>query len=517
MKQNFNLSELTWSLRGFQPYEWKLYATTGTPAVGNADIPAIAVSVPGSVQGALRDAHIISDWNCGLNSRQCEWVENRHWVYETVLPDEWLQAGSHFRLQCLGLDYCGCILLNEKEVSRFKNTHLPVDIDLTEQLLPAHNILKIVFEHSPRWLGQHGWTSQISEWKPRYNYYWDWTNRLVQIGIWDEVRLVCTEGREISSIDLQVDVTEGAGRIKLAGKTVLDEGEYRVRVRLCDAAKTIKSRDFSPRDFEGGFIWSDLPVELWYPNGAGTQKLYDLSIELIDLADEIHDSIEKQIGFKRLDWRACEDAPAAADPWICVVNDLPIFMQGVNWTPLRPNFADVTDCEYRARLVLYRDLGINIVRVWGGGFLEKDCFYRLCDELGILVWQDFPLSSSGVGDCSPPDDDQSIAELGEIARSFVLRRRHHASLALWCGGNELMQLSESAELTESRPASGEHPLLQAFAAIVNHLDPDRRFLATSPSGPRFCATKEEYGKGVHWDIHGPWDAPLDLEGEWRDY
>src|SRR5205807_5388249 len=122
-------------------------------------------------------------------------------------------------------------------------------------------------------------------------------------------------------------------------------------------------------------------------------------------------------GFRSIEWRPCQDAPPGADPWLCVVNGRPIFLQGVNFPPVLPNFADATREQYRRLLHTYADLGVNTLRVNGVGFLEKECFYDLCDELGLLVWQDVPLSSSGVDNCLP-DDETVVIEVAAILVSY---------------------------------------------------------------------------------------------------
>jgi len=188
----------------------------------------------------------------------------------------------------------------------------------------------------------------------------------------------------------------------------------------------------------------------------------------------------------------------------------------VNWTPIRPNFADLTPADYRKRVKLYQDLGCTIFRVWGGAFLEKTWFYDFCDELGILVWQEFPLSSSGV-DNYPPDDPQTIEELSRVVESYILRRHEHPSLIIWSGGNELSKGLEQNTPEYDIPVDASHPLIQRFAQITGALDPERRFLPTSPSGPIFSARDENYGKGMHWDVHGPWNAVGPLSGKWQKH
>ncbi len=198
-----------------------------------------------------------------------------------------------------------------------------------------------------------------------------------------------------------------------------------------------------------------------------------------------------------------------------MVNGEPVFLGGANWTPIRPNFADTTVDEYRSRLESYRQMGCTILRVWGGGYLENEVFYDLCDDYGLLVWQEFPLSSSGL-DNYPPDDAASINELSDVASSFVRRRRHHASLLMWCGGNELTQIPPGEPEGTGPPITMEHPLMQRFENVVERLDPGRRFVATSSTGPSFTAEREDFGKGLHWDVHGPW-KPEDGLDAWTEY
>jgi beta-mannosidase len=286
-------------------------------------------------------------------------------------------------------------------------------------------------------------------------------------------------------------------------------GAERVEIHLLGRDGAIRSGEVGPAELVDGLFWDDLPVSLWWPNGSGEQPLYTVRIEVLGPAGRVDDSAELQVGFCDVTWQSCEGAPEEADPWICVVNGRPIFLQGFNWTPIRPNFADVSDDDYRRLLETYRDMGVNMLRVWGGAYLEKEIFYRLCDELGILVWQEFPLSSSGL-DNSPPDDREAVAEMEQIARSYIERRRHHISLVIWCGGNELQDESY-------RPLNLSHPMLGRLAEVVAEMDPQRRFLPTSPSGPRFGADRERFGAGEHWDVHGPWHVQGSLDGEYQDY
>lgn len=503
------MSQLEWTVAGSITDLWRFFKTRHLAERKDWEVYPTRAKVPGSVQGALREAGVLPDWNLGLNANLCEWVENRDWIFETTLPEDWQQSGRSYRLHCQGLDYCGSVLVNGKEAGSFKNAFVPHVFDLTPHLEEKDNVLQIAFTPPPRWLGQFAWTCNITEWKPRFYYYWDWTSRLVQTGIWDGIHLEVTDGTGIEQFTCvtNADPAAGTGSIK-AGGTVTGDAGSRVQIELLDGERTIRTEEILLETFASeGLAWEDLPIGLWWPNGEGEQPLYTLRCRLLDQEGQEVDAKTRRVGFKHVTWQACEDAPPEADPWICVTNGRPIFLQGVNWTPIRPNFADVTEEDYRKRLENYRDLGMNMMRVWGGGMLEKEWFYNLCDELGILVWQEFPLSSSGM-DSWPPDTEPAMTELCEIARSYITRRQSHVSLTIWCGGNELSADKDGGHSIPGgvRPVDTSHPLLKRFEEIVGEMDPTRRYLATSPSGPTSCANDETIGKGIDWDVHGPWKA-----------
>ena len=499
-------------MTGFTPTAWTGKSMElGFPL--EPEIPAVPARVPGSVQGALRTAGLLPDWFAGLNARACEWVENREWMFSVQLPDDWFSGGRRFVLNCGGLDGNGVVVFNKKQVGEFNNAFIPYQFDLTAHVQPAGNLLHIIFCVPPRWLGQIGYTSQMTEWKPRFNYTWDWIPRLMQIGPWEPVTLLVTDAAEITGFRCRSDwdVATQTGRLWLNGTATGP-----IRLTLRDGGSALKTADLGPSEFAAGIEWAGLAVTPWWPNGAGDRKLYSVTCELLDETGRCLDRRERTVGFKNVTWQPCANAPVGADPWICVVNGRPIFLQGIDWTPIRPTFADLTRADYQRLIEQYRDLSCNIFRVWGGAFLEKDWFYDLCDEHGILVWQEFPLSSAGHENW-PPEDEPSMQTLVKIAESYIVRRQHHASLLLWCGGNELQGGLDGAKIGTGIPVTLKHPLMQRWLALVEREDPGRRFVPTSSSGPRFLAAARDYGKGLHWDVHGPWKGPGANPEEWAQY
>lgn len=508
----FDLSKLTWTLSGWRPHSWRLGGGAGpiTPLV--PDIGPIPARVPGSVQQALLEAGIIRDWNVGVNSRDCEWVEHRHWVFEATIPAGTITAGERARLDADGLDYSGWILVDWREVARFEGMLVLHRIELPETISDgqAHR-LQIVFEEPPREQGQFGYTSLSRFFKSRFNYSWDWCPRIVPIGVWDRLSIVGEPERsfELLSLRTALDADLHTGSVEVI---VQAGAACSLTVRVVCEGKELARSQTKGQVGRNEIAMADFCVEPWWPNGHGQQPLYDVAIVAEEGGTPIW-SCARRVGFRRIEWAPCEGAPADAEPWICVVNRRPVFLQGTNWVPTRAVYHDVTEAEYRELIDLYREMGCTCLRVWGGAILEKQIFYDLCDEAGILVWQEFPLSSSGVEN-RPAEDPASISTLCEIASSYIRRRSHHASLLLWCGGNELQWKREGEEC----PVDYSHPCIAALREVVMREDPDRRFVATSASGPKFFAKASNFGKGVHHDVHGPWGMSLFEDmAAWRRY
>jgi beta-mannosidase len=175
-------------------------------------------------------------------------------------------------------------------------------------------------------------------------------------------------------------------------------------------------------------------------------------------------------------------------------------IRGWNWCPLDPLYGVPRPDKLRRLLQLAADAHVNLLRVWGGGLLESDDFYEECDRLGIAVWQEFSQSSSGM-ESVPSQDPTFVEQLLADARSEVVRLRRHPSLTVWGGGNEL---AAHAEGRDDVPLDDSDPVLGALHAVVRELDPERAWLPTSPTGPRFLH-RPDLDMSDARDVHGPWE------------
>ena len=522
---SLDLNTLDWQLIGWRPFSWRLAKRVETQSTATADIGPLPARLHASVQQNLLDAGIIQDWNVGLNSLACEWVEHRHWDFSATLPEGRLPKGETVHLEAPGLDYSGWVLVDCVEAARFEGALLPHCFDLTEQLGDgkAHQI-SLIFEEPPREQGQIGYTSLSRFFKPRYTYSWDWCPRIVPVGVWEPAALKTGPDAlcEVSRVDAALARNNQSGSVSATVHLGEGSGVEEVMLHLCEGEQVMAETAVAVSSGTATLVLENVSVNPWFPNGIGAQPLYEVRVSGRDVSGACIWRDSRMVGFRRVEWQPCEGAPEDAEPWLCVVNDVPVFLQGANWVPPKAVYHDAAREDYEKLIALYKEMGTTMLRVWGGGILEKHDFYDLCDRAGILVWQELPMSSSGVENC-PPYEPEAIALLERIAKSYVQRRGHHASLLLWSGGNELTW-GGPEDRTGVIPVDYSHPCIGALKTLFEKEDPGRRFIATSPTGPRFCADAQDYGKGIHHDIHGPWGLG-GFEGAtfeerlkaWRDY
>lgn len=505
-----------WTLQGWRPFVWQTRRSMELGSNAVAEIGPLPAAVPTSVQAVLLGAGLVRDWNIGMQSRECQWVEHYHWEFTTLIEAGACPIGEQVWLEADGLDHSGWILVDAKIVAEFCGALLRHRFDLTPLLADGQqHHLSIVFDSPPEEQGQVGFTSLTRHIKPRFSYSWDWCPRFVGIGIWDALRLaaVPADARLISvRSELAEDLTSGSVRVRVMNG---DDRSVVARAEICGPdGRTVASTQPALGSGESVLLLHAGEVLPWWPNGQGEQPLYQVTVTFEHNGHPFRVE-RRRVGFKRVRWLACEGAPAEATPWICEINGRPIFLQGVNWTPVLLDYQTPAPQRHRRLVELYREMGCNILRVWGGAGIESSLFYDLCDEAGLLVWQEFPLSSSGIDNWAP-EQEGTVALLADVARDYIRRRNHHACKLMWCGGNELQSSGPLSKTGVGVPIDLCHPCIAALARVVEEEDPGTRFVPTSASGPRFMADAKDFGKGIHHDVHGPWGPNGTLEA-WSAY
>jgi len=508
----FSLDGDDWTLTGWYRHQWRIGQSMELGAKIHPVVPAIPATVPGAVQNDLMKAGWLPDHNVGLKSLEIEWVNNRDWIYRKrfALPEGWLRDRCVLAFD--GLDEKGEIYFNGVKLADFEGMFEPLRLDITALLRESgENELVVVFVPCEEVDGQFGYSNRIRKLKSRFNYGWDWCPRIVQTGIWQEVYLHTFHDATISEFFPHAELTQSLdeGEVRFSVKTeVLRKGRYTLVCRVEDEQGQFVAGHETSVELHGGICELEqkvaLPaVRLWWPAGMGDQPLYRTFVSLMDAEGALCDCAVKHIGFRHVAFVPNPGAPGNALPYTLIVNGRRLFMKGINWVPISPFYGALRAEDYAHQLGQMKKMNVNLVRVWGGAINEKIAFYDWCDRNGLLVWQEFLQSSSGINNC-PPEDDPFLERLEPVSRTMVRARRHHPCHIVWCGGNELMW-------DDYVPVTVRHRNIALLARIVREEDPGKAFLPASASGPVFCDQEADFGKGLHHDVHGPWEYLGDID------
>lgn len=502
MREQISLNG-TWQLKGTASYVplRDRSMETGKPLEGVTGW--MDAQVPGGVARALYQAGYIDHPYVDMNSLKCEWIENRWWIYRREFDRRDIPAHRKTLLHFEGVDYACMVYLNGHLLGKHEGMYEDFAFDVTDLLQAAeHFVLDVLILHAPDEMGQIGRTSQTSTQKSRFGYKWDFSTRLVNLGIWQDVSLILEDEAALDDLYVHSDAADGTGLLHISGTTHAD-GNLPLTVAVrCAKDGTEKAAATLPVQ-DGAFAGTlTIPApELWYPNGLGEQPLYDVTLTLRN-GETVLDERTMRQGIRHFEMIQNEDAPTGALPYTIIMNGERVYMKGVNITPMDHIYGDIPAEQVSYQLHQAKRLNVNIVRVWGGGVIETETFYRLCDELGLLVWQEFIQSSSGV-DNIPSELPHFLTLLRQSAVHSLKVKRNHTSLVIWSGGNELMDENR-------KPVTLENKNIAMLADLVRTLDPARMFVPTSPSGPEAHISRTP---GRSHDVHGWWQ----YQGNGRQY
>ncbi|HET8776990.1 MAG TPA: glycoside hydrolase family 2 TIM barrel-domain containing protein, partial [Candidatus Limnocylindria bacterium] len=421
----------------------------------------------------------------------------RTWLYRRrfTVPDDGL---SRSVLRFDGIDPGGAVFVDRVEVAHHRGMFVPLEVELAD-LEPGPHDLVVVVDRAPWLPSQVSRTDLAREHHSRMAYGWDFCPRMVHSGIWRSVHLDRFDAR-LGRPRLAIDLAPDHGVATLAVECSIDGDAATIHAAVTDPRGSLVAADDATVQGERATIV--LKVErpmLWWPNGIGEASLYRLDLRLQDADGQSLDERSTTFGIRTVELAPTEGAAPDARPYTLVVIGRPTWIRGWNWVPMDAAYG-VPRPERLHRLIeLLRRANVNMLRVWGGGLIESDEFYDACDRAGILVWQEFIQSSSGVAN-TPSEDPDFVELMRREAEAIVPLRAHHPSLAIWCGGNELAD-------PDGRPLDDANPVLAALHAVVTRLDPTRAWLPTSPTGPRFdnsLAAVAENPASLH-DVHSPWE------------
>jgi beta-mannosidase len=399
---------------------------------GSAWLPG---TVPGCVHTDLFRVKAIPDPLQGTNEAALQWIDGRDWEYSAEFRvDPALLAEGVVDLVADGLDTIATVRLNGTVVARAENMFIGHRWSVKRLLRGGQNTLSIRFDSASRYIRTHrkehtprdindpvGRCTVIR--KEQCQFGWDWGPRYVTAGIWRDIRLEGWSGNRLAGVAVsQLHAPDGSVTLSLAHELARPDGRSKIRWRVSDASGAVSAGN-GPR------IVIRRP-RLWWPSGQGNQPLYSLEVEVRGADGAFIGRWKQRIGLRTIVLDRHKDK--WGESFQFVVNGRPIFAKGANWIPASTFVAGLRRRDYERDLRAAVAANMNMVRVWGGGIYESEDFFDLCDELGLLVWQDFMFA------CTLYPGDAAFLRSSRAEADYQVRRlRHRASLALWCGNNEI--------------------------------------------------------------------------------
>lgn len=440
----------------------------------------LPASVPGCVHTDLLRAGKINDPFFSENELTLQWIEERDWHYRAdfKLPDHFWKE-QYIELVAEGLDTVATVSINGKPISRTDNMYHSHRWNIKDLLKITSNRIDIVFQSPMRYIRNTrtrfsspfecndpvGHSARIR--KQPSSFGWDWGPRLVTSGIWKPLKIEAWSINRFDGVRIHQTHSECGVELHILSRLA--------QKRHSKITGTVSLEGRTLGEIKNGRFVIKHP-KLWWPNGYGDQILYDIHLKLFEGGERL-DSKELRIGLRDI---RLEMTPSRgkldAGRFAFKVNGRRIFCKGANWIPSDAFLANLGRSHYENLLRSAKKANMNMLRVWGGGIYEHDDFYHLCDELGLLIWQDAMFACSLY-----PADREFLKSVQREITQQAERLQPHACMAAWCGNNEIpmifgRELANSAKLRKNYAALFVKTIPQA----IREVDPDIQYLHSSP-------------------------------------
>ena len=461
-------------------------------------------TVPGNVFTDLLDHKIIPDPFIKTNEDSIQWMTKKDWIYKTqfILSVETLQK-KHIDLSFEGLDTYATIYLNDSLLGKSENAFRKWTFDI-KKIAKSDNELKVIFknfdeieslkENNDPYNLPEG--KRVYTRKAQFQYGWDWGPKLNTIGIWKEVTINAWNDFKIENIHIESkNISKSSAELNLS---INSKSEIKSNLNyevLLNNYTLYKFEDFNSIDTLKFKI--DNP-KLWWTHNLGEPYLYNIKV-IVKKEDIILDSVSTNYGIRTINLINKKDS--IGESFYFELNGKPIYIKGANYIPQNSFQNKVTNRHYENLLTNVVEANMNMLRVWGGGIYENDIFYDLCDEKGILVWQDFMFA------CAMYPGDKSFLNNVEIeAEQQVQRLRNHVSIALWCGNNENSEGWKRWGWQDGRTTKEKDEIWQDYLAVFDSILPK---VVKNNSNTDYWGTSPKYGRGnpnykTEGDAHDWW-------------
>jgi beta-mannosidase len=481
----------------------------------------LPATVPGGVHTDLLANGRIPDPFTTDNEKSVQWVAESDWVYRYNFSCSGDLLTEHkIFLVCDGLDTLARVALNDHELGHTDNMFRRYEWEIKSYLKTTdENVLTVSFTSPIKFAAEKqamralpGVPQAIPGGphlrKAPCQFGWDWGPQLPPIGIWKEIRLEGRSEARLADIQLHQQHTDGKVSVE-ALVSVQHWGKLPLKVKIRIEAPEGESFEIESAVGASEEVRLDIPIlqpMLWWPNGYGEQPLYQVEVSLFHKDASMERQLDQsnyQIGLRTLELRQQEDIWGQS--FAFMVNGVQILAKGSNWIPADSFPTRITGESLELLIRAAAETHQNMLRVWGGGIYEDELFYDLCDRYGILVWQEFIFSCS----IYPLDDPEFLENVHQEVIENVRRLRHRASLALWCGNNE-MEWGwvdwnwNRPELQDMKAAYDQffHHTLKEWCLAE---DPNHAYWPSSPSSdtPFINPNGQRQGDAHYWDVwHG---------------
>lgn len=469
-------------------------------------------SVPGCIHTDLMRNGIIQDPYIGSNEQACAWVADSDWEYSTTfVADTALLACANISLVFEGIDTYADVFLNGVLVQHCDNMFRSWEIPC-KSVIKKENELRIVFYSVTQTANKRyhalatplPYDERVMVRKAPYQFGWDWGPKLVTMGIWKPARIIGWEKIRLTDFTYKQKNVE-AHKASLEFSVALQSSSTsKVSIELYrdNILLAISKTKTTP-----GINTILIPYEikdpkLWWPNGMGDPYLYHFSVRC-KTENTRAEQASLNIGIRTI--ALLQDNDSIGQKFTFNINGKPLFIKGSNMIPPDAFPSRIADSTYRNLVDDAQQCHMNMLRVWGGGFYLHDTFYNLCDEKGIMVWQDFMFACALY-----PGDTDYLNNVAIECSQQVTRLRNHASLALWCGNNEIdegwnnwgIQKHFAYTPEDSTRIWGDYVKLfhQLIPEILKDKDPARAY---HPSSPLYGWGRKEsmtHGDSHYWGI-----------------
>ncbi len=484
--------------------------------------------VPGCVHTDLIENKKIKDPFYRLNEHDLQWIDKKDWLYKTEFDlDQKVLSKDRIVIDFKGLDTYVDVYLNDQKVLSADNMFREWTVDVKKYLKTGKNKLKIEFkspireglkfydangfvypgaENDQAKLGQVEGNKRVSIYtrKAGYHYGWDWGPRLVSSGIWRPVYLKAWDNARIHDLQIvQNKVNDDIAKFT-AVLELESEDEVLADIQIQNEGEELVATEVHLRKgihkYELNFDIEN--PKLWWPNGLGDQNLYHIKA-LVNVNGKIEEA-SRRIGIRTVEVVREKDEKGTS--FYFKVNGVPVFMKGANYIPNDIFPSRVSKEQLEKVIHTAKTSNMNMLRVWGGGYYEDDLFYDLCDEAGILVWQDFMFACAMY-----PGNQDFLDNIRLEARDNIKRLRNHPSIALWCGNNEILvawnnwgwkrQAKEQGEEVSSKVWKAYADIFhEVLPKAVEEYDSSRFYWSSSPSSGTGVKPDLINGDDHYWGV-----------------